>query len=329
MRQADNQGLPQYKAAFDAALDEIRTRVDAQFMPDGEAQANQFIMSLDPARFADLQVTFRNKVLSCPDTLEDAYLVASEWVIVPRQSPGNKSITGHAAFHIQTAAHAFITKSHDPKNQKDKKREDKRDKPKEKEAEKQKDKKIIPKTPCRACGQKHFKRFLEQQSAEGAMVTQSSTGVIEDEDDNDAMLTEYAKQFKTNSVQFNLVVNEVRVSESVLIAGQDLSGNTVLLDNQATKGVFGNTKLLSNIRSIRTSTTFSGVGGTIKTNQVGFFKPMQLWVHVAEGLGFNVLSFSEVEQKHNINYVRKEAFHVTTRKGDVYSFNKRDSGLWA
>jgi hypothetical protein len=102
--------------------------------------------------------------------------------------------------------------------------------------------------------------------------------------------------------QFNLVVNEilhVRLAENVFATGHELSRSTVLLDNQATKGVFGNTELLTNIREVRATTPFSGVVGTIKNNRVGNFRPMRLWVHVAEGLGFNVLSFSEAEQRHN------------------------------
>lgn len=84
LRHGASQGLPQFREAFDAAFAEIASRVPEDRLPKDGERAIQFITSLDPTRFAELQLNYRNKLQAYPATLSAAYKVASEWVIMPR-----------------------------------------------------------------------------------------------------------------------------------------------------------------------------------------------------------------------------------------------------
>eukprot|EP01042_Synura_sphagnicola_P008277 gene8277-10603_t len=122
MRQGPSQGLPQYKEAFDAAFEEIVSRVAVDRHPTDAERAIQFITSLDPTRFAELQMTYRNKLQTYPTTLSQAYKVAAEWVILPRgtlQNSGNRS--SHSAFHIQADASAYLVSNKEEKEKSKKK----------------------------------------------------------------------------------------------------------------------------------------------------------------------------------------------------------------
>jgi hypothetical protein len=118
------------------------------------------------------------------------------------------------------------------------------------------------------------------------------------------------------------------VPNKVLALSDDLSATSVLLDNQATRGIFGNPNLLDGIHRVQHPTSFTGVGGSIVSIHVGLFKPLGIWVHYAPRFGFNVLSFAEVENLHKISYQPKESFTVTTKRHNTYAFMRSPSGLW-
>lgn len=177
-------------------------------------------------------------------------------------------------------------------------------------------------------------RVLSISTVFGAAKNINNTAVVanskkDPDDDPDGLVADFARQFNDPKVQYNLVIDtQPDLSHKVFAAAKKLSTSSVLLDNQATKGVFGNPHLLSDVKRANVPMTFTGVGGTIKSDVVGYFKPLSMWVYVAKGLGFNVLSFSEVEAIHRIEYERKRAFHVFT-DGTTFSFFKRCTGLWA
>jgi len=115
LKQKSTETLPYYKAAFDAAFEELRERVPHHTMLPAQLNVSiQFITSLDPARFAELQLTYRNKVMPYPATLREAYQAASEWMIVPRNY---LTVTGyratrassHVAFPMLHAADVLVS----------------------------------------------------------------------------------------------------------------------------------------------------------------------------------------------------------------------------
>ena len=371
LRHGASQGLPQFREAFDAAFAEIASRVPEDRLPKDGERAIQFITSLDPTRFAELQLNYRNKLQAYPATLSAAYKVASEWVIMPRGTLSSQSSkASHAAFHIQTAASAYVangkdkdkTKS-DKGKQKDKQKKNPQDKKKPKFEKKEGSDKTRDNV-CHACKQQGhyarecplFKKFLESLGGHERSyrtVTNDDDGEANDSEsvDPDGMLEDFAKRFDTKHVSFVIrgeeditVAHDTTTttqpggyhakqdsSESTTMTTSTLKSNmssTVLLDNQATRGVFGNCNLLKNIKRTSKVITFSGVGGSKRTNLIGYFDPLDMWVSYIPNLGFNVLSFSEVENKHTIKYLPREAFVVET-DDNSHRFTKERSGLWS
>eukprot|EP01040_Poterioochromonas_malhamensis_P015176 gene15176-16944_t len=382
MRQGPSQGLPQYKEAFDAAFEEIVSRVAVDRHPTDAERAIQFITSLDPTRFAELQMTYRNKLQTYPTTLSQAYKVAAEWVILPRgtlQNSGNRS--SHSAFHIQAAASAYLVSNKEEKEKSKKKDQKsnkksskapatKKDSDTDKPAKGDKADKSNTNT-CFACKKDGhyarecplFKKFLQSIGTnQRSYATIGDEGNEPESDDADDIAESFAREFGQKHVSFVITdcvstVDPPIDSDLEVLGpkpqpahgaagggewrgerGEDMvmttaspkpdMSSTVLLDNQATRGVFGNNKLLTSIKETAKVITFSGVGGTRKTNLIGYFDPLDIWVSYIPDLGFNVLSFSQVEQKHNISYHPREAFVVETSGGN-YRFGREPSGLWS
>eukprot|EP01033_Poteriospumella_lacustris_P010076 gene10076-7199_t len=213
MRQGPSQGLPHFKEAFDAAFAEVVSRVDPSRRPTDAERALQFIISLDATRFAELQMTYRNKLQAYPATLSQAYKVAAEWVILPRgtlQTSGKGS--SHSAFHIQAAASAYLASNKEEKGKKkDSKKEKKaskksaarKEKGNDQSAKEDKEDKSTSQT-CFACKKTGhyarecplFKKFLK--TIEG---NQRSYATIGDEDNGfesdgeDDIAETFAKEF--------------------------------------------------------------------------------------------------------------------------------------
>lgn len=361
MRQSESQGLPQFKVAFDMALEDLRARARPETVPNGQEIAMRFITSLDPTRFADLQVTYRNKVKPYPDNMVDAYRAAAEWVVVPRYGlrPSRAATGQQTAFTICAAANAFVSQAQKGQPQgKGRKADPTRPPETPKNTNTRYGEKALKqrspsgnghyKTPtslekrdgrCMACGEPGhyikncpvFRDFTarRQQQQEG---TDTALAAVAPEGDAvaDELYSRYMRKFGATALTTVHAVfpTEVRVSDTIM-AADCLTPTEVLLDNQATKGIFGNSDLLSDITKVNSYTTFSGVGGSLKTNLVGTFGPLGVKVHYSPNFGYNVLSFSDVEDKHEIVYSPRRSFKVSCHNGKTYEFLRRVSGLWS
>lgn len=315
LRQQPHQGLAFYKSTFDAAYDEIAARVNEDKLPDEQTKAIQFVTSLDPNRFAELQVTYRNKIKAYPPSLQDAYLVATEWVTLAKPQP--LKTANQAAFHIKTSGPKPMSKRRpafveDPPRSKDKQqgaRPLQKGKPRQKS------------TSCFACKKNGhyasdcpiFKSFLQtlNKSEERALTAVShSAEQFEDESDTDSdhFIEDFARRVGKHHVTY--VISSKHDDVTIAAPTQCATGNetgpatprqetvrgenetdmvvpvrqesappagdtrgeaskgqvtmmtitppsspraptAVLLDNQATQGVFGNGQLLTSIKKNR------------------------------------------------------------------------------
>jgi hypothetical protein len=99
------------------------------------------------------------------------------------------------------------------------------------------------------------------------------------------------------------------------------------LDNQASKSVFIEKNLLSNIRHGESSVTFVGIGGTKTTNFIGNCREFGLVSYIPNGVA-NILSFSEVEKQFRIDYRPSYGFIVFLNNGGEYHFRLNHQGLY-
>jgi hypothetical protein len=131
------------------------------------------------------------------------------------------------------------------------------------------------------------------------------------------VLSSAAPQHK---VTFNTVVNvnELIDGDSPLLLKQF----DVLLDNQATAGVFKEKAMLTNIRQVsQTAEIKAFCGETVTTNLQGEFLGLStVWYHPE--VAANILPFGEIETSHRISYHQGVKMVVHLDDGSSYSFNK-------
>jgi len=97
----------------------------------------------------------------------------------------------------------------------------------------------------------------------------------------------------------------------------------VLLDNQATAGLFRESELLSDIRDAGTITVIQGVSGTLSVSQLGETKHFGTVAYSPNAIA-NILSYDEVASKHRIEWVQAErAFYVFVGNNPPFKFVRR------
>lgn len=97
----------------------------------------------------------------------------------------------------------------------------------------------------------------------------------------------------------------------------------VLLDNQATVSVFGNSSLLSNIRPAPSDVEVAGVGGSLTASLVGDFPPFGTVYFHPRSIA-NILCFSDVADLHHVTYTDGE-YRVTVRGySEPFIFRRKD-----
>jgi hypothetical protein len=113
--------------------------------------------------------------------------------------------------------------------------------------------------------------------------------------------------------RYNMIPNQINLRDT-----------EVLLDNQASRGIFKNQNLIHNLRLSNEITLFKGISGTIKTNKVADVPNLGTLSYMPECIA-NILSFAEIEDNNGIKYIPKVGFLVTTSNGVEYFFKRRNN----
>ena len=365
LSQGPMQSLSQFKSEFDAAYGDVESRCHEDILPSEEELAIQFICSLDSSRFESLQLLFHNRVKDYPQTRAEAYEVAAKW-IVPALGGGNhaRRASGHAVFHYQTADTAFVAQPK-PAGSSKKKVSDSKELSKKDAAKKAGDQpkkdgskgvaKDYSTYRCRVCNvMGHIQKDCPSASNNNgqpatALPALGSLGDYHGMSDHEyqrhcaaRLSSEVAFPAATEKVctsseedseesadcsQVEEGQRDVPICEGVLSLSH-LPDNAVLLDTGATRSVFSNRYLLADVRVTHTYTTFTGIGGTIRTNQVGTFVPLDLEVHYAPNIGYNVLSFTQVRHRYSGTAYDGQFGRFVVPASDPCVFTCHSSGLW-
>jgi len=106
-----------------------------------------------------------------------------------------------------------------------------------------------------------------------------------------------------------------------------LSNECVLLDNQSTCSIFGNGRLLQNIRKARGTMTIFTLGGPLVAHQQGVYPGFGL-VWYDPRATTNILSFAQVGKDYKIDYNHEGGvFTVDMGEQGLMKFRKAPSGL--
>lgn len=154
------------------------------------------------------------------------------------------------------------------------------------------------------------------ESAYIGMVT-ARTGDKNEDDDNDEgwTLVTNKKNPKTNVMK--TLENEIGDLQDV-----------ILLDSGAEISVFGNEKLLSDIRETDRVLNVTGIGKEIITSStVGVYAALNIQVYVVRGLKTNILSYSQVEEETGKEFKRcgphrSRGHEIEAVDGRVIKFEK-------
>jgi hypothetical protein len=270
----------------------------------------KFILSLDPIRHTDLQVSTRNDILrkkKVPRQLEDAYNLAANYVVkhkVVNQHQKQVSFIGHADVLLNNKNNKKGTQqSNDKQTQNNGKKKSKDTKTK-----------II----CWGCGANshtkdkcnNFDRWpiFAQECAERAMKKAQSGN------DQQELNT-----FGFNDLQQICVAVDTTVSEDVLVSANALSREDIILIGGTTTNIFCNVKLLTDFRGEDNYILVKGMGGkTLKTNVSGYCKPFgREWVQ--KDATVNILSFGYMEDRYKIEYIQNGGFQLIFKIIIIYS----------
>ena len=97
----------------------------------------------------------------------------------------------------------------------------------------------------------------------------------------------------------------------------------VLLDNQATAGLFREPELLCDIRDAGSITVIQGVSGTLSVSQLGETMHFGTVAYSPDAIA-NILSYDEVASKHRIEWVQAErAFYVYVGNNPPFKFIRK------
>ena len=120
------------------------------------------------------------------------------------------------------------------------------------------------------------------------------------------------------------------VTKIIMTGHEDatLAENEVLLDNQAQASVVHNIELLKNIKKAKNQLAIFGIssdGKPMKTNVVGELNEFEN-VYYHPKAAANVLSMGEIEENHDVEYVKEKREYAVTIKNSrrVYLFKKRN-----
>lgn len=335
LRQGDQESLVMFKERYDRMIRTIEAYGIAA--PEAADQAADFINKLDQTRYAQFKVHLANNAaingLEYPQDLVTAYNAASRYkILVPSRQPNGH--TTHGAFTTVTADNfrSNNKRYHNKANNK-------------KGGINANGKKRVPdnnqgespvgggqqhppkrKGKCHNCGQPgHWAiecpNSHDRKGGQSLTTTTNTTATtITPHLDMGFMHIESI----TSSNNHDQEIISVSVSVNKVTG---LKSSEVLLDNQATKSVFIESSLLTNIHPSNQPVTFVGIGGSKTSSLVGTCREFGVVSFIESGVA-NILSFSAVENKFAIEYRPNYGFIVTVTDGGEYHFKKSKSGLY-
>jgi hypothetical protein len=307
LKQEPHETLLQFKERFDDAVTTLELR--KEHVPPPEDQAIDFIQKLDPLRYAAFQLHVRNNAHSedPPSNLAEAFRRAGTFkVAIVRPRNDGSAHTVLMANADLVATEEPPRRNRDKGN---KQGGNKGNKGKKQGGNKGRDNRKSDNKPnepkrktvgCYLCkGEDHFakhcpslglcQRIIAKRSAardddheEEALVASATKKKkeksrarsskrdedVSDESDVDVHVHDAiaSKTTKRRNVWYfdgfgDEIVNAIHVAK--------LKSTDVLLDNQASKGIFKEKSLLTDIHHTDIITTFNGIGGSVVTDMVG------------------------------------------------------------
>ena len=333
LRQQPNENITQFKERTDEAIRAMQSY--GVPVPPEEDLASDFINRLDKARYANFQAELMNSVtignIPYPNTLLDAFNKASRYRVVHAKQ---RSGTGGEVY-VQSVFVGAADQYNKPKQAQGNKKEGKNNHKTKKDVEKKnnngnQNRNDNPNNNnnrgnsdnnhnnnnrfkgCYICGSNdHWARNCDRLGECREYISQRNehaNHVVHDDDPGlDFVAVTLAQANHINGETINRQTH--------------LKKTDVLLDNQATKGVFHNVDLLADVRKVSVITRFTGLGGVIECDAVGEVKDFGT-VSFAPQAVANILSFAEVADKYKIEYVNEVGF-IVHGKSQTYVFKRK------
>ena len=327
-RQRPNgESVAEFKRRFDDAV----LALQAAGLPemDAQSQATEFTYRLDPHKYGQYWAMLENNAVNGngkhPTTLADAFNRASRFVIYNDGSRKTANSESVYTIRVDDLAKKGDAKGKGKGKEKDKKKDNKSKKVNvHSTVEDAKDgaadgttnsgsKSRFASATCNLCGElghyagkcpsmEEAKRWLKTQKERANMV-------MIDEDDEPS-------------------VNVTYINVRALTTGGNstLSPTDVLLDNQATAGVFHNKAMLRNLRKSTRNAVITGVSGqALSTSWIGEVPYLgEVWYHPKATA--NILSLGRIEEVMKVTYEKQTGFTVNVKKDLAIRFRKRSPG---
>lgn len=322
VQQNPHESLVVYKRHFDDAITAMVSVGETK--PSEDKLAADFIDRLDNNRYASLKATLTNNVTmnlgTYPATLTEAYDLCGKFQVVKTNS--NSNATQQTAFVTSADVVNNNNKGkHNSNNKNDKKKDgnaaastttttaaantngNKSGKP--------------FKFNCNTCGEAGHKA---QECPRAAQFQEFLASKKSGEKQVVAVTTNHLPFQQNNLDGYNHW-------GFVASGGGDPGPFEVLLDNQATKSVFHQSKLLTNITTTDVDVSFNGVGGASTTNMTGIVPYFGEVSYLPSSIA-NILSLREVEDKYEVHYVQRVSFTVIINDDVRFVFTRKVNGLY-
>lgn len=175
---------------------------------------------------------------------------------------------------------------------------------------------------CFVCGERgHMGRDCEHKKGGGQHTKakteeQAMAASLKYEGDDEYGVDEYG--FMVEGVPEEI---ETTVSAAAMAAIGNPIDRTLILDSACTTHVVGNRELLTNVREASTRCRVKGIGGDMVTHLIGELEHFGT-AYLVDGLGVNLISFAEVEDRHTVAYERSKYMRVQVNKETDITFNR-------
>ncbi len=291
LRMGDYELLVDFFENFKAAIRVMRSAGCS--VPSESQQAVAFIFKLERNRYGDLQTLLkRNDELGLgtyPDTLQGAYNIVSRYSVPRSKTQSKRSDTRKLSG--STGETAFAVTDNKPK--------------------------VIKCFECKQEG--HMVKDCPQKKKDKKPNSNSGNKntVMCAIDESDEDIDECAFVAVSSEQCCYAARHENDPSEDY----------EVHIDNQATRSIFRNVNLCSNVRKTGHFVSFTGVGGTVTTDLVGDVRDFGT-VCISTLVPVNILAQHEVEDKYKVHYVCGDRFEVELAPGSRVVFRRNKFGVY-